>query len=92
MKWKKAIYYILVLAMVIYIVFFDKSSLFQKYKMKQKVEKMCSENMRLQKENERLQAENESLQSDNKILEAKAREFGMQKKGENVIQFKIEEK
>jgi len=92
MKWKKAIYYIIVLVMIIYIVFLDKSSLFQKYKMKQRVEKMCSENMRLQAENERLQAENESLQNDNKVLEAKAREFGMQKKGDNVIQFKMEEK
>ncbi len=52
---------------------------------------MKEEIIRLETENERLSKENEALRTDEKSIEKKAREFGLQKEGEEAIHF-IKEK
>jgi len=85
---KKSIFYFIVLALIIYILFMDNSSLLQRIKYKLKISKLESELRNLQSENDQLEKENEALKSDPQVLEEKARELGMQKENEEVFIFR----
>ncbi|MCD4817414.1 MAG: septum formation initiator family protein [Candidatus Cloacimonetes bacterium] len=87
-KKKHIILYIFVLSFLIYILFIDSSSFLQKYFVRKENAKLKENIIALEKENERLRKENSELLSSNKIIEKKAREFGMQKKGEEIFIFK----
>ncbi len=88
---KKLIYYFIILALIIYIVFIDSASFLRRYKTRQKLESVIADVESLRKENDRLRQENENLENDKKIWEKKARELGMQKKGDEVFIFKNED-
>ena len=87
---KKSVYYIIILALIIYIVFIDSASFLRRYQTRRKLETVMADVQALKKENDRLRRENESLENDKKIWEEKARELGMQKKGDEVFIFKDE--
>ena len=87
-KKKHIVLYVFVLAFLIYILFFDSSSFFNKYGVRKENTKLKENIIALEKENERLTKENKELQLNDKIIEKKARDFGMQKKGEEIFIFK----
>lgn len=87
-KMKFWIYGILLFLFVIYVFFLDSSGFLQRWKMA-KINKQLKEDIiNWEKENKRLAEENQALKEDEKKLEEKAREFGLQKKGEEVFIFK----
>lgn len=88
---KKLVYYIIILALVIYIVFWDSASFLRRHKTHNKLNGVIADVKLLEKENERLRQENEKLENSKKIWEEKARELGMQKKGDEIFIFKDEE-
>jgi len=88
---KKLIYYFIILALIIYIVFIDSASFLRRYQTKQKLDSVIADVESLKKENDRLRQENENLKNDKKIWEEKARELGMQKLGDEIFIFKDED-
>jgi cell division protein FtsB len=86
-KW---IFLIILLLLIIYMTFFDDSSFIRKSKILRENKRLKDEIITLEKENKRLNSENEALKTDRKLWEEKAREYGMQKKGEEVFIFKPE--
>jgi len=89
-KKKTLIFYLLIIAFLVYIVFFDSYSFFKLYNLKKSYKRLYTDLTKQREENERLRKENEELRTNNKLLEREARKLGMQKKGEEVFIFKEE--
>ena len=90
MKFRKkdVVFGSIIILLLIYIVFLDSASYFQRYRIKQKLENVRADLQALIKENQRLQEENRKLELDMNVWEKKARELGMQKKGDEIFIFK----
>ena len=88
---KKLVYYLIILALLIYIIFIDSASFLRKHQTRQKLDSVITDVEALKKENNRLRLENDKLENDRKIWEKKARELGMQKKGDEIFIFKDED-
>jgi cell division protein FtsB len=80
-----------VATIIVYILFLGPFSFYQKYQVKQRYERLQENYSELEEENERLKKENEALKNDEKVIEKKAREFGMQKAGEEIFIFQEED-
>ena len=93
MKLKKRdlVFYSIIILLVLYIVFIDSASYYRRYRTKMKLESVKAELNALLQENQRLMEENEKLENDMNIWEKKARELGMQKKGDEIFIFKKDE-
>ena len=89
---KKMIFFIIIFFILIYIFFLDSSSFYKKSVVKKKFLTMKSKIEEINHINKELLIENEKLENDPKIWEKKAREFGMQKKGDEIFLFKDENK
>jgi cell division protein FtsB len=85
---KRSIFYFILAALIIYILFLDNSSFLAKVKHSLRVKKLEGEIENLSQENEHLKSENEALKNDKDVIEEKARELGMQKENEEVFIFK----
>lgn len=85
------VFYLLVVAIIVYILFLGPFSFYKRYQIKQRYQRLQENYSELKQENERLKKENEALKSDNKVIEKKAREFGMQKQDEEIFIFQEEE-
>lgn len=88
---KRSIFYFLLAALIIYILFLDNSSFLQRLRYNLKVKKVEKDIENLRSENEQLTEENEALKNDPDTIEEKARELGMQKENEEVFIFKEED-
>ena len=91
-KKKSWVFLVIISALMIYIFFVDSSSFLQRWLVKRENAALKEEIIALEEENERLRKENKTLETDKKSWEQKAREFGMQKKGEEIFLFKKEKK
>ena len=92
-KKKKAyIFYLLIIAFLIYIIFIDSYSFFKLYNLKRSYQKLYADLEKQREENKRLKKENEELKTNNRLLEKEARKLGMQKRGEEIFLFKEENK
>ena len=87
-KKKHILLYVFVFSFLIYILFIDSSSFFKKYGVRKENAELKKNIIALEKENDRLTKENKELQLNDKIIEKKARDFGMQKNGEEIFIFK----
>ena len=88
---KKSFAYIIIVFLIIYILFIDSASFYKTYKIKHKLAILEQDIEELKKENEKLKLENDNLENDKNTWEKKARELGMQKKGEEIYIFKESE-
>ncbi len=85
---KKYIYYLIIIALLIYILFLDESSFLQKFRLKKKLVDLQEDINMMKDSNQKLRNENKLLKKDAAILEKKARKLGMQKKGDEIFLFK----
>jgi len=85
---KKSIVYIVMALLILYILFFDSSSFYNTYRVKDKMLTLQQDIQKLKIENEQLKLENEKLENDKSIIEREARGLGMQKEGEEIFIFK----
>ncbi|HPR18174.1 MAG TPA: septum formation initiator family protein [Candidatus Cloacimonadota bacterium] len=85
---KDLIFYGIIILFLCYIFFFDGYGFLKRYRTGKELSKARNTLSELQKENERLRLENEKLEHDKQIWEKRAREIGMQRKGDEVYQFK----
>ena len=85
------IFYLLILVLVLYIVFVDSSSFLRKYLVKKEYSGLLKQIDEMEAVNNKLEEENTELKNNLKKIEKKAREFGMQKEGEEIFRFKEEE-
>jgi cell division protein FtsB len=88
---KRSIFYFILAALIIYILFLDNSSFLQRLKYHLRVKKIERDMENLRTENEQLTKENAALKNDPDVIEEKARELGMQKENEEVFIFKEED-
>ena len=88
---KKSFVYIIMILLILYIIFFDSASFYKTDRIKHKLVSLQHDIEELKKDNEQLKLENEKLENDKNIWEEKARELGMQKKGEEIYIFKESE-
>src|SRR6201986_1795072 len=73
-------YFLVSLAFIVYMIFFDKNDLFSQYQYYQQVSKLKQERDFYMKENERVNKDLQELSSDPKQLEKFAREHYLMKK------------
>jgi len=85
------IFYLIVVAIIVYILFLGPFSFYKRHQVKRRYERLQDNYSELKQENKRLKKENEALKNDNKVIEKKAREFGMQKQDEEIFIFQEEE-
>jgi cell division protein FtsB len=90
-KKRPYIFYLLILVLVLYIVFVDSSSFLRKYLVKKEYSGLLKQIDEMEAVNNKLEEENTELKNNLKKIEKKAREFGMQKEGEEIFRFKEEE-
>ena len=89
---KKIVFFIIIFFILIYILFLDSSSFYKKHVAKRKYLALKSNIDKIDEINKKLHIENDELENDPKVWEKKAREFGMQKEGEEIFLFKEENK
>ncbi len=87
---KDIIFFGIILILLLYIFIFDSYSYYQRFNTKRKLADVQKELEELLEGNDRLREENEKLANDKQIWEKKARELGMQKKGDEVYIFSEE--
>lgn len=73
-------YFLVSLAFIVYMIFFDKNDLFSQYQYYQQLSKLKQERDYFTKENERVRKDLQELTSDPKQLEKFAREHYLMKK------------
>ncbi|MCF7794504.1 MAG: septum formation initiator family protein [Candidatus Cloacimonetes bacterium] len=88
---KDIIFYGIIIVLLLYIFVFDSYSYYRRFDTKRKLANVQKELEDLLEDNDRLREENERLANDKQIWEKKARELGMQKKGDEVYLFSEEE-
>jgi cell division protein FtsB len=82
------IFYAIILFFILYILFFDSASFLRRYLVKKEYNNLVEQIEKMEKVNQKLIKENEELETNLKQIEKKARELGMQKKGEEIFHFK----
>lgn len=87
-RYKFIILFILISILSLKIIFLDRSSFLSVLKSQYKKKNLIEQNTKLVEKNKILIEENKKLKMDLELLEKRAREkYGLQKKGETVIQF-----
>lgn len=84
------IFFIVILILLVYILFVDSSSFLRKYLVKKEYKELLDQIAEMESDNKKLEQENDELETNLKKIEKKAREFGMQKEGEEIFHFKEE--
>lgn len=90
--WKISIVFVLLLVVSVYFLVMGKSGYLVRWKMKKQMVKLGEEIKILRKEIAELKNEAKRLEVDTSYIEEQARELGMVKEGEKIIEFVPSEK